>query len=341
MSDKKLSDFTFNTSNMTMTIAFLGIYLASYAVNGLLFKDTGGEVGAYANKESIGELMALFFVFLIGLIYYLSLSPENKQTAFQDIWDWTKDYAMNPYSLMQIGIFIVLFYGFTAILRIPEASPTKAIILLIVLGGIQFMQYVLGADVFDLITGLFGTTDEQTDEEESEDEPDINTGIMDSSGNKDEVYNISNNLYSYEDAQAACKSLGARLATYNEIEDAYNNGAEWTSYGWSEGQHAYFPTQKATWESLQKVKGHEHDLGRPGVNGGYFDNPEIKFGANCYGVKPPISDADKALMEAKKNRIYPQSPEDQLLDQKVAFFQANKDKMMVLSSYNNNKWSRV
>ncbi len=339
MSDTKLSDFTFNTSNMTMTFAFLGIYLASYAVNGLLFKDAGGDASVYANKESIGEMMALFLVFLIGLIYYLSLSPEDKQTAFQDIWDWTKDYAMNPYSLMQIGIFIVLFYGFTAMLRIPEASPTKAIILLIVLGGMQFMQYVLGADVFDLIAGLF-TADEESDDEDVED-TDQKAGVADVSGNKDEVYNISNNLYSYEDAQAACKSLGARLATYNEVEDAYNNGAEWTSYGWSDGQHAYFPTQKATWESLQKVKGHEHDLGRPGVNGGYFDNPEIKFGANCYGVKPPMSDADKALMEAKKNRVYPQSPEDQLLDQKVAFFQANKDKMMVLSSYNNNKWSRV
>jgi hypothetical protein len=30
---------------------------------------------------------------------------------------------------------------------------------------------------------------------------------------------------------------------------------------------ALFPTQKETWDKLQKIKGHEHDCGRPGING--------------------------------------------------------------------------
>ena len=30
----------------------------------------------------------------------------------------------------------------------------------------------------------------------------------------------------------------------------------------------------------------ENMNGKPGVNGGYFENPEYKFGANCCGVKP-------------------------------------------------------
>jgi hypothetical protein len=102
---------------------------------------------------------------------------------------------------------------------------------------------------------------------------------------KAEVFNISNNLFTFDDAQKVCKSFDARLATYDEIEDAYEHGADWSSYGWSDKQHAYFPTQKETWSELQDVKGHEHDLGRPGVNGGYFD-PKLKFGVNCYGKKP-------------------------------------------------------
>jgi hypothetical protein len=40
---------------------------------------------------------------------------------------------------------------------------------------------------------------------------------------------------------------------------------------------------------LQKIKGHEHDCGRPGVNGGYIANPLVKFGVNCYGNKRKIN----------------------------------------------------
>ena len=29
--------------------------------------------------------------------------------------------------------------------------------------------------------------------------------------------------------------------------------------------------------------------GNPGINGGYFANPDLKFGVNCYGIKPKKS----------------------------------------------------
>ena len=29
--------------------------------------------------------------------------------------------------------------------------------------------------------------------------------------------------------------------------------------------------------------------GLPGINGGYIDNPNIRFGVNCYGYKPKIT----------------------------------------------------
>ena len=67
-----------------------------------------------------------------------------------------------------------------------------------------------------------------------------------------EVFNISNNLYTYDDAQAVCSVYGAQLATYEQIEDSYKNGGEWCNYGWSENQMAFFPTQKSTWDKLQK-----------------------------------------------------------------------------------------
>ena len=54
-----------------------------------------------------------------------------------------------------------------------------------------------------------------------------------SSGSKEEVFHIPGNDYVYDDAKALCGAYGARLATYNEVEDAYNKGGEWCSYGWS------------------------------------------------------------------------------------------------------------
>jgi len=89
----------------------------------------------------------------------------------------------------------------------------------------------------------------------------------------------------FDDAKNVCGSYGARLANYDEIENAYNNGAEWCNYGWSDGQMAFFPTQKDTWSVLQRNKKHANDCGRPGVNGGYMGNPYIKFGVNCFWKK--------------------------------------------------------
>ena len=31
---------------------------------------------------------------------------------------------------------------------------------------------------------------------------------------------------------------------------------------------------------MQKIEGHEHDCGRPGVNGGYIANPNVNFSRN-------------------------------------------------------------
>jgi len=102
-----------------------------------------------------------------------------------------------------------------------------------------------------------------------------------------EVFNIANNEYTYNDAQIVCNTYGAELATYDQIEDAYLNGGEWCNYGWSADQMAFFPTQKSTWSNLQGNPNTQNACGRPGINGGYFANPNIQFGANCYGVKPP------------------------------------------------------
>ena len=102
-----------------------------------------------------------------------------------------------------------------------------------------------------------------------------------------EVFHISDNQFTYDEASAVCAAYGSQLATLEQIMEAYNHGAEWCGYGWSAGGMALYPTQKSTWTELQREidPGKRTACGRPGVNGGYMD-PSNKFGVNCFGYKP-------------------------------------------------------
>jgi hypothetical protein len=100
----------------------------------------------------------------------------------------------------------------------------------------------------------------------------------------EQVFHISNQNYTYDEARCKCGSYDAKLATYPQIVESYNKGAEWCSYGWSEGQTAYYPTQKCNWE--KKSKKEREECGKPGINGGFFSDKKLRFGVNCFGKKP-------------------------------------------------------
>ena len=155
---------------------------------------------------------------------------------------------------------------------------------------------------------------------------------------KKQVFNIPGNEYVYPDAKALCSAYGARLATYTEIENSYNDGGEWCNYGWSDGQMALFPTQQKTFDELQKIQGHENDCGRPGVNGGYMANPAIKFGVNCFGYKPRMNSDEEELMANEP--IYPKTLKDIAMENRVNYW---KDKLseILVSPFNNDTWSKL
>ena len=151
-----------------------------------------------------------------------------------------------------------------------------------------------------------------------------------------EVFNVSRNIYKYSDAPAVCAALGAELATYDQMKEAYEGGADWCNYGWVKGQMAVYPTQRSTYEKLQQgPPEYRTACGKVGVNGGYFDNPELAFGVNCYGVKPPKNATDELL---ESQVALPPSPEEIEFEKKVQKFRDQMGTINVLP-FHKGQWS--
>uniref|UniRef100_A0A6C0IX34 Link domain-containing protein n=1 Tax=viral metagenome TaxID=1070528 RepID=A0A6C0IX34_9ZZZZ len=150
---------------------------------------------------------------------------------------------------------------------------------------------------------------------------------------KKEVFNIDSNNFTYADAAIVCKALDSKLATYNQVLNAHKDGAHWCNYGWSNNQLALYPTQNTIWKDIQSGPEDSKNIcGKPGVNGGFFHNKDLKFGVNCYGIKPK---ADPSKI------IY-----DKVLDSNIKridvlqkYKNMVKEKKLTIRPFNTNKWS--
>ena len=266
---------------------------------------------------------------------------------------------VNPTTLIILIVIILLYYilfkslktsnasasmldGFTDVptqsneLKFMEMLMWGVFLFLILVNGIQ---YFFNVDIKAVVRNLFTPTPEidlsvtsnnikdisNNEEKEEEEEP-----------TNEEVFHISKNKYTYDDAKAICKSYNSKLATYEQIENAYKNGAEWCSYGWSDNQMTLFPTQKDTWDKLQKIEDHENDCGRPGINGGYIDNPNVTYGVNCYGIKPKSKPHERHMMNS--NDILPKTEKEKEFEEKVRNFK-NSQPTVSLSPFNYDSWN--
>jgi len=307
-----------------------------------------GQESIFARMSSLMiDLFVLAILFAwIGYDFIFTYSGDERTSALKELWNSIKNYINNGYSVLYTSLFIFVFYTAVYVLGIPMSSGNQSIfvgildmgawIMLAVSIFVWIMKTIFGISLFDI------SLDKTKKDGESEKGAETKDGDKPAtpSPSSDEVFNIGINKYTYEDAQSICKSYGARMATYDDIEAAYNNGAEWCNYGWSEGQMAYFPTQKATWSELQKDPKRKNDCGRPGVNGGYMVNPYLRFGVNCYGKKPEPTTSELARMNVRKQNIAPKTKEDVELDMKVQFWKENADKLLSINSFNANKWSQ-
>ena len=270
----------------------------------------------------------------------------NLGTIMNKVYDYLTYLIFNPQVIMILVIGIVLYivmFVFLGERSVQQTSFTSSpssgssiltnmvIMFLIIMMVVMGLQYLLGVDIIEILKKLlFGVNSDIKVDIVKNDVPDLFI--------KKQVFNIPENDFIYSDAKALCSAYGGRLATYNEVEDAYNSGGEWCNYGWSEGQMALFPTQQSTFDKLKKINGHENDCGRPGVNGGYIDNPQLKFGVNCYGYKPKMTATEEELMATRP--IYPKTEKDLEMENRVKYWKDQLSRIIV-SPFNHNSWSKL
>ena len=286
----------------------------------------------------------------------------------QESYNFINNFGKNPIVLIVLAVIIILYYIVFAVLghnnSITSSTPVfnnnngyivfvEAVlwglfIILILLNG---LTYFFNIDIIASIKNLFtdkpeisvkvnnikGDLGDKKSDTKSDTKSKTKSKVTPLKyGTTPEVFNIGENEYTYEDAEALCQAYDAKLATYEQIEDAYKKGASWCNYGWSADQMVFFPTNREVWEKLQKIKGHENDCGRIGINGGYIANPNVRFGVNCYGNKPDITSRESKLMN--NQTLYPKSLEDYEIDKKSEQYKKQLDKILV-SPFNNTNWS--
>jgi hypothetical protein len=359
----------FTNSTLIYLLIFLAIYMGVYFVLGI-FYGSSAEGGPLRIVRII-DILVLLFIVIFLVTQFWNTNIQKFTSDLSGSLSSFKGFAENPYSIFTVLVFLLAFYAVIYIVQIPMGSVAKPISIMIVetltillfvgLLIIDFFKYLLNIDLlnfmFDaIIKYLNSLKPTSTTSPGSSSKPSSKpSGELSSEPSSTlpvcvpattppevgEVFNIRNNLYTYDEAREVCSIYGAKLATYDQIEKAYNDNAEWCNYGWSEGQMALFPTQKATWEKLQKGKpcgAPNNSCGRPGVNGGVIKNPNIRFGVNCYGKKPPPTEAEQKLMETSVETKIPETQKDRDLAAKMKVWQENADKYLLVNSFNKSQW---
>ena len=260
-----------------------------------------------------------------------------------NMYNYVNGFVLNPIVFIIILLIIVAYFVFAYSLTNSatsdgsEGKKTKAIggfviVFLLILLVVNAFQYFFSINVSAYVKGLFTpTTQVDIVVDQSTYQPTTVPEIK----FKKQVFNIPGNYYDYENAKALCTAYGSNLATYEQIEKSYNNGAEWCNYGWSADQLALFPTQQKTYDNLQNIAGHENDCGRPGINGGFIANPRVRFGVNCYGYKPKITSEEEDIM--KEATPYPETAKDIAFQKRVDFWK-NKVNDILVSPFNYDTW---
>ena len=247
----------------------------------------------------------------------LSTGGLNKVSGIFEWMDGKIDQYINPRVI--ILVLVVIFMGYFVVnalagggsdnentlfanISILEIFLWAILIIIVLLNG---FQYFFNTNITTEITNLLSTEPKITISQAVPEDP-MGAGDLGASPSlkmRKQVFHIPSNVYDYDNAKALCNAYGAELANIDQMEEAHKSGAEWCSYGWSDNQMILYPTQKSTWEELQKSpdQAKKNSCGRPGINGGYMENATMKAGVNCYGPKPEMNQSSSKLMSSIQN----------------------------------------
>mgnify|MGYP001579798123 CR=1 FL=1 len=168
---------------------------------------------------------------------------------------------------------------------------------------------------------------------------------------KDEVYSTNRNMWSYDDAEAVCKLQNGELATYEQLVEAAEDGANWCNLGWVKSdttddadpfKYAHYPVQRDVFDKVKKQHSGKDACG-PVWNSKYDDeNYSIQGGAynknrllavNCYGPK-----RDAKIDEIDQMNVFDKGTSNAELEAKMDEIKDLADNVTLLP-HNKLKWS--
>jgi len=322
----------FNMTVFSILFIFLTCFFISY-VTAMLFFSSDEETSM---KWKSIILNILVFGYIISVFISKNNTSDMASSMTDNLYN-LETFLNNKTTMFSVLSFILGLYFIIYFTGIPMTNESKPSSVSFLDKGSWFIFIIA------LICYIFNTFFDIS----------IATRIIDAILNRltfdmstnttqgDEVFNISQNLYSYHEAQEVCSVFGAQLATYDQVEEAYNNGGEWCNYGWSDGQMALFPTQKSTWNDLQGSEVTKNQCGRPGINGGYMENPLLMLGVNCYGKKPEASEYETEMMKANETIEIPteEDIEDTGVRDKKNMWKENAEKFLTVNPFNRTTWN--
>lgn len=335
---------------LSYIFGFLCVYIFLYILLGIFFQESSHEEFQIILSRSLDIFMSIVVLTVaLTLFFSLPIVGQNPSIISQTLQDQIYYFLVDPLSTLIVAIGIFILYLIIYLFRIPMTPATKPFTIILLENGSWILFAVLIIqnfahtflkidlvdtfvlfldDVFDLKSDVLtkkptittakpSTVIPESPQPIPNPPPAPKQNVID--GTK--VFHIPENRYTYEEAPAACAAVGATLATHEQMKAAYEEGADWCNYGWSADQTAFYPTQPESWNKIQANPSTANHCGRPGLNGGYMENPNITFGVNCYDsnlqhttetYKNTINDT-----QAIETQPLPLTPEEVAFNQKL------------------------
>ena len=97
------------------------------------------------------------------------------------------------------------------------------VVVLIILLSVSYYAYILYTNNQKKIEEEEERVQKELDEKQKEEESDYMPKIP---IQQDEVYHIGDNVFTFDEAEALCKSMDSELASYDQLIDAYKSRAK-------------------------------------------------------------------------------------------------------------------